>query len=148
MGEIFPLFSSLAEKYVGDRIISYESLACHWSIQGRTYVLKLNISRQNVIPDPRPPSKQCRKLVCNFLQAMLSECPPLMHLLLRQTLPTEALVLLLDGVRVFLSGPSMELFRSGEPLISDVRSPTLDSRFAISDFGSPMCDLRYSISEL
>ncbi|CAN0249443.1 unnamed protein product, partial [Ectocarpus sp. 4 AP-2014] len=41
---------------------------------------------------------QCRKLVCEFLQTLLSECPPLLHLLLRQTLPTEAFALLLDGV--------------------------------------------------
>ena len=29
---------------------------------------------------------------------MVSECPPLLHMLLRQTLPMEAFVLLLDGV--------------------------------------------------
>ena len=48
--------------------------------------------------------RQCSKLVCEFLQAMVSECPPLLHLLLRQTLPMEALVLLLDGVSYEAAG--------------------------------------------
>lgn len=45
-------------------------------------------------------SLQVCRLVCDFLQTMISESPALLHLLLRQMLPTDALVLLLDGVRV------------------------------------------------
>lgn len=41
---------------------------------------------------------QVGKIVCEFLQTMLSDMPDLLHLLLRQTIPTEALILLLDGV--------------------------------------------------
>lgn len=69
-----------------------------------------------------------------------------MHLLLRQTLPTEALVLLLDGV----SGPSMELFHSGVSLISDSGSPVFDSDLLSpsSDLRFVVCDLRYSIFKL
>ncbi|CAN0218717.1 unnamed protein product [Scytosiphon promiscuus] len=52
---------------------------------------------------------QCRKLVCEFLQTLVSECPPLLHLLLRQTLPDEAVALLLDGVPV-CRGATVHLF--------------------------------------
>lgn len=41
-------------------------------------------------------------MVCDFLQTMLSEMPSLLHLLLRQTIPTEAMVLLLDGVSFYV----------------------------------------------